>query len=973
MSSATPARRNFSRVNKKIHLNFFDFAQDDEDAEVGALPDALPPAVEATRGPPSPGPPRAAGADYTKTLTTAPTMELHSGSSIEVSMEVFSSSTITTAGEVNTSSTPSANPKDSYKNKPTMLLTNNTVPPPVPRRFHISPPSSPTWSCASTFFYKDYNNIETCSERSYAVRSHCGHVDYTRSRSRDVLLDEVDSVVVRGPEAAAAAQVDERPRQPGRRGPCYDFVSEKTKFIAERRDVGGTSTGGPLHRSRTTSSCFLLENSEVSNTVVFSQEQKKDHLKNSYFPNELRANYSSTGHEGAALLDATNKDNSWPSARLSERTASSAAAQQGESVDEPRHDLEVPEVFVQDEEFIFPKILNETTRTSTSTSTEEVGVKPLLAAEEVFDVDRSSVLPRKNISTTKSLSWSVDEDPKNVNGGPRVDVVERVSTTPPDPTPRTTVSSGSSRSSSSEDHDVVERGDEFGIGEEDHHHDLHEGRESCFTFTPAPSSAAAAEPPVDDSIIEELEVDVEEQDQIDHEELPVTACTSSTSSTEPPERTSFGNLYNSSDKKNIRNYPEHVHVTSGSAVAENSCEEDKDRSEENISSLSRRPRDEVLSSAPCSSFTQNFTQQVELTDPKITTSSSPAAATTSTPEEDQHDVDPEVEPLLSSNTTSKLRTTSPRIKTSSRSAATAVLFGAVGDTSTTPGARPRRNSEEDSVDRGEDRLEELEEEDHEESSGVDHGSERENNCNDKNYISATRSPTSTAASSCTSSEDGEELLAEGGTTPEGARSTAQQDEQQKFSSRYYQNSLFYRGMSLPEVRVKPSAAYTAEVVVLITTLGTKRTEFNAGQRARDLLEIKRAHFKIIDFNRDARAQTTVVQGKAIAKLSSEQSKWRRLHTDDDDDLILPQIFIDGLYVGDADDLQGLEDDGLLDALLRREKCPCRNGKAGLCNADREEDQKNCGRCGERFQELLPGAFTFGMKVRECEEYERFVG
>eukprot|EP00392_Amoebophrya_sp_AT5.2_P010470 g10532.t1 len=137
-------------------------------------------------------------------------------------------------------------------------------------------------------------------------------------------------------------------------------------------------------------------------------------------------------------------------------------------------------------------------------------------------------------------------------------------------------------------------------------------------------------------------------------------------------------------------------------------------------------------------------------------------------------------------------------------------------------------------------------------------------------------------------------------------------------------------MSLPEVRVKPSARFTAEVVVLITTLGTKRTEFNAGQRARDLLEIKRAHHKIIDFNRDARAQTTAVQGKAIAKLSSEESKYRRLHTDDDDDLILPQIFIDGLYVGDADDLQGLEDDGLLDDLLLRKKCPSRNGKAGLC-------------------------------------------
>ena len=60
-------------------------------------------------------------------------------------------------------------------------------------------------------------------------------------------------------------------------------------------------------------------------------------------------------------------------------------------------------------------------------------------------------------------------------------------------------------------------------------------------------------------------------------------------------------------------------------------------------------------------------------------------------------------------------------------------------------------------------------------------------------------------------------------------------------------------MSLPDVRVCPLTDYVAEVVVLVTTLGAKRTEFNAGRRVRDLLEIKRVHHKIIDFNRDARA------------------------------------------------------------------------------------------------------------------------
>merc|ERR1711865_407737 len=109
----------------------------------------------------------------------------------------------------------------------------------------------------------------------------------------------------------------------------------------------------------------------------------------------------------------------------------------------------------------------------------------------------------------------------------------------------------------------------------------------------------------------------------------------------------------------------------------------------------------------------------------------------------------------------------------------------------------------------------------------------------------------------------------------------------------------------------------------------------------------------IDFNRDARAHSAELQATAIQKLTEETSKYRKLHTDDEDDLVLPQIFIDGLYVGDGDDLQGLEDDGLLEALLKRERCPARVGKSGLCNGERSRNDLVCAKCGENFAELLP--------------------
>merc|ERR1719491_1816412 len=116
-------------------------------------------------------------------------------------------------------------------------------------------------------------------------------------------------------------------------------------------------------------------------------------------------------------------------------------------------------------------------------------------------------------------------------------------------------------------------------------------------------------------------------------------------------------------------------------------------------------------------------------------------------------------------------------------------------------------------------------------------------------------------------------------------------------------------------RVQPDPAFKAEVVILLTTLRAKRTEFNAGKRIKDFFEVKRAHFKAIDFNRDARlAGTGEIENQAIQKLL----KRGELRTAENDELILPQIFIDGQYIGGIDELQGYEDEGTLDKILMRQ-------------------------------------------------------
>lgn len=165
------------------------------------------------------------------------------------------------------------------------------------------------------------------------------------------------------------------------------------------------------------------------------------------------------------------------------------------------------------------------------------------------------------------------------------------------------------------------------------------------------------------------------------------------------------------------------------------------------------------------------------------------------------------------------------------------------------------------------------------------------------------------------------------------------------------------------IRVPPKTDYTAEVVILLTSLGAKRSEYNAGKRARDLLEIKCVHTKVIDFNRDARnANTDDAENQAIQKLMAEN----KLQTGGKGDLVLPQIFIDGNAVGDADDLQALEDDDLLEKVLCRKTCVA-------CYARSEPGIRQCASCWTKFEELLPGVKTIDevLADMECDKYDEY--
>ena len=151
-------------------------------------------------------------------------------------------------------------------------------------------------------------------------------------------------------------------------------------------------------------------------------------------------------------------------------------------------------------------------------------------------------------------------------------------------------------------------------------------------------------------------------------------------------------------------------------------------------------------------------------------------------------------------------------------------------------------------------------------------------------------------------------------------------------------------------KVPPLPEYTAEVVLLITSLGVKRREFNTSRQVMDMLEIVRCHYKVIDFNIDTGGHEFGGGSKPDLDTVRKLYQSHRVKQNAEDGMIsLPQVLIDGVNIGDHVDLQALEDDGLLDGILKQEICP-------HCAADRTGEY--CYKCKTLFQQVMPKRQTF---------------
>ena len=146
-------------------------------------------------------------------------------------------------------------------------------------------------------------------------------------------------------------------------------------------------------------------------------------------------------------------------------------------------------------------------------------------------------------------------------------------------------------------------------------------------------------------------------------------------------------------------------------------------------------------------------------------------------------------------------------------------------------------------------------------------------------------------------------------------------------------------------KVPPRKDYNAEVVLLLTSLGVKRREYNTSRHCMDFLDIVRCHYKVIDFNIDTGGDEFGAGSKPDLDIVRRLYQSHRVQQNPADGLIsLPQILIDGVNIGDDTCLQTLEDLDFLDGILKQTICP-------QCMSDRSGEY--CHNCQTLFQEIMP--------------------
>eukprot|EP00386_Alphamonas_edax_P006966 GDKI01022764.1.p2 GENE.GDKI01022764.1~~GDKI01022764.1.p2 ORF type:complete len:218 (-),score=58.26 GDKI01022764.1:156-809(-) len=145
-----------------------------------------------------------------------------------------------------------------------------------------------------------------------------------------------------------------------------------------------------------------------------------------------------------------------------------------------------------------------------------------------------------------------------------------------------------------------------------------------------------------------------------------------------------------------------------------------------------------------------------------------------------------------------------------------------------------------------------------------------------------------------------------------------------------------------------SLQHYPEVVLISSSLSTSRSAFIQSKRAQRLLDIKGYYYILIDTNTDV-SESTGRDDKALLQQWKDSGVLKfqlNEHQEQTTDVLVPQILIDGVQVGDQMDLQDLEEDDDLDEILLGNTCPaCLAHRGGTAVTA-------CPECGKEFHRLV---------------------
>ncbi|OII74998.1 uncharacterized protein cubi_03108 [Cryptosporidium ubiquitum] len=149
-------------------------------------------------------------------------------------------------------------------------------------------------------------------------------------------------------------------------------------------------------------------------------------------------------------------------------------------------------------------------------------------------------------------------------------------------------------------------------------------------------------------------------------------------------------------------------------------------------------------------------------------------------------------------------------------------------------------------------------------------------------------------------------------------------------------------------------ATPAEVVLIHTSLSGIRRHFYGSLRAKQFLDVKGVVYYQIDANRDF---SIAARDSEIFDNLKNEGLLKMDPLESDGTILLPQIFVDGVNIGNDVSLQDLEEDNDFDWIINRKAC-------GACLSDKEEDMEICPNCNQVFKTIVPPELVYSGGVQQ---------